>query len=205
MRRRWGLVLVVSSGLLGAAAACGGNDSTVGSGGDDGGGSDHDATLQNDSYTPPPGSDGSSGSDSNGGGDTSTGKDGTAGDGGGTDSGAGEPHRIPCGAVTCDNQQDSCCIHLLLDGGTGDASCIPNNMNCPGGFLERCDKAADCDGGRVCCIEIGALGSTCRATCGQGIQLCQTNAECPNNEMCNLLTCFNGRKLQVCGKPPGCQ
>jgi hypothetical protein len=220
MRRGLGLVLVVSCGLLGAFAACGGSDdNSATSGGDDGG--SNDATVNGDDSGNNPGTDsGNPGTDSgNPGTDSGNNGEGGGGDGGGNGDGGrpSDPHKVPCGTVSCDTTTDFCCIHFELDGGVSEAGCTPNNGNCRnGGFEEHCDESADCDGGRICCLNIGgAIGgqSDCQQPQGQGgggcgigrIELCRTNAECPNDAGCSVRSCFGGtRQLEVCGKPTGC-
>jgi hypothetical protein len=195
MGRRIGLLLLLAIG-------CGGEAASIGAGADDGGG--QDATVGADSAA----NDGGAGPDGAPFGDGGSG-DANSDAGSAPDTGAGsDPHAVRCGAATCDTTQDACCYAFSRDGGIADAGCIPRGDNCPGGFKERCDEAADCDAGRVCCLQIGAVGldSVCRQGCGigGGYQLCRTNAECQNDAGCNVLSCFNGRTLQLCGKPTGC-
>jgi hypothetical protein len=214
MRRDLCLAFVVSCGLMGAVVACGGSVAT-----DDNGGGDQDATTGHDSGGSPA-YDGSSGTDTGGGGsDTGTGggDSGTVGD----SATGSNPHKVPCGSVSCDtNTGNSCCIHITgpLH---GDAVCGPGGP-CQGGFEEQCDETADCDGGSICCFEGGGSGgiqaqSFCQTptdggTCGfgglfGGIQLCRTQAECANG--CHVHNCFN-QQVEACsqadgGPPIGCQ
>ena len=213
MRRLTWLALLVAP--IVAAVACGGSDGAV-SGNDDGGGGDggsNDATVGgNDGGG---GSDGGGSNDGGGTGDVAVGEAGN-GDGSATVDGGlpSDPGAVSCGASTCTTSTQYCCIRFEFDGGVADASCVADDA---GGaacqtFKERCNEAADCDAGSVCCAELLAGGSsTCRKAstdpndlCGAGgVQLCRTNTECATGVTCNVVTCGN-RKVQVCGVPQGC-
>ena len=103
---------------------------------------------------------------------------------------------IKCGQSTCDAASEVCCANRQ---GT---SCIPANDDCPGLTL-TCSSAASCSGDQVCCTEgsFQNLTTKCMASCpnmpgpGGSFQLCDSDAECPDNEPCTQA--FGGFK--VCG------
>ena len=96
------------------------------------------------------------------------------GTGGYTASNEGGPTTIDCGA-------DATCPELVLG----------------------CASAKDCDAGMVCCVTIAGAAS-CSGSCGgatPGIQLCESNAECPEGN-CMAQKCLLGSSMigvNACG------
>jgi Cys-rich repeat protein len=90
------------------------------------------------------------------------------------DSIADAPAPIRCGATTCTALTQQCCFQ------SGAFSCVANGT-C-GGTSLSCSSTDGCAAGQVCCF--GGVGATCTATCGAGIRLCRTDAECPSGQSC---------------------
>src|SRR5512140_3202896 len=106
---------------------------------------------------------GTSGTTSGGVRDAGPGRDAgpTIGDGGplSGDAAAAADGQVACGTLTCSVSSQTCCVQP--DAG---ASCIANGNNCQGAVaVLRCEKAADCNSGSVCCFE--AKDGTITATC----------------------------------------
>jgi hypothetical protein len=211
MKRALFLGLIVSLG-------CGGGTNSTAAPDVDGGGGD-DATVQADSS-------GGGGGGGGGGGDSGGGGGGgDGGGGGGGDAGAdtgpvpeggspSDPGKVACGATPCATGTQFCCVRPQAGADAGFV-CDTDDGGpgvCNNGLRDHCDEAADCDAGSVCCFQaagVGGAGTDCRPTrcggpAGGGVQVCRTDAECDGG-VCNVLTCAGGRKLEVCGKPPGCK
>jgi len=94
---------------------------------------------------------------------------------GGSSTSAATPNSIYCGSSPC-APPSLCCAGEV--GGIVSGQCLPAFPGCvAGGAPLKCDDAADCPGGQVCCGSI-SKGSACSATCSSGGQLCRTDAEC---------------------------
>jgi hypothetical protein len=73
-----------------------------------------------------------------------------------------------CGATTCTNGQQDCCIGVM-------SACKPTGT-CPSqGFA--CDGPEDCPGAQCCYGNGGQGGSTCKATCST--IACHHDTDCP--------------------------
>jgi hypothetical protein len=96
---------------------------------------------------------------------------------------------INCGTTTCNSATEQCCL-----GFNGTASCVAEGEACPGGGLSlSCTGSSNCSDGEVCCGNIGggSASATCQPSCGGGggfggggLQLCNSDADCPTNETC---------------------
>jgi hypothetical protein len=119
-----------------------------------------------------------------------------------------DPGHVQCGptaAILCAVPSNMCCVSA--DAG----KCQPSNGSCAAGTLAefKCDEAANCTGGTVCCATASLaqpnLASSCDHACaGFGkFQLCRTNGECPNRD-CTPQNCY-GAHIEACGGvQPGC-
>ena len=113
--------------------------------------------------------------------------------------------RVPCGSDTCDVPSEECCE-------APDASaCQPAGGGSCSGVVERCDEAANCQPGDVCCVT--ALGSSgfateCRQSCvASEAQSCRTDGECGAMGPCVAWMCA-GSVVATCrgaGSATGCQ
>jgi hypothetical protein len=90
---------------------------------------------------------------------------------------------VACGGSTCDARTQDCCLTL------GGGRCVPNGA-CVGPLSLSCESAKNCEGGDVCCIEVGggSLTAACRPSCGGGrgphVQVCRSDAECTHGTRC---------------------
>lgn len=191
--------MVALGGAATSLVDCGGSTDAGASGGDDG---SADGTSAGDGA-----GGGGTGDDAGGGGGGGGGGEGGGGGGGGEGGAqASNPGKVACGATSCDVTDAGaqfCC--LGRDGG----ACEQAGTQCFG-LRERCDEAADCPTGAVCCYEFGPTGleARCRAGgCGQGVQACRTQAECTSGT-CAVHTCGRDGGLgtiESCsGAPPVC-
>ncbi len=184
-------------GIVATAAlsvACSSSSST--SGGPDGGGP-MDSTVSGDSQQ----NDVIMGADGGDGSTTDTG-------GGGGDGGlVSDPGTVNCGPTNCPVPAQLCCF-LAGDGGTmceNTAGIEP----CMIGDPHRCDEAADCPAGSICCGGVKGTGiaTICvpdAGTCpSMEAQVCKTNAECTNGMSCAAIVC-KGETLGFCGMPSFC-
>lgn len=194
------LATTFASGLALAVVACGGatDEATVVA---PDGGSTSSTSSSGGTTTS------SGGSTTSSGGSTSSSGGGT--DGGGTDGGAsssgGTPNQVACGTATCNGATQKCCT--TFSQGTGVVStCVAKADACQGAE-QACDDKTDCPAGQICCAGGGAgggFGSSCQATCGQGIQMCKAANECTDGGTCQTYTCFN-QSVSLCRKPQfGC-
>jgi hypothetical protein len=86
------------------------------------------------------------------------------------------PGTIACAAAACTIAgfpTNLCCFEGIT------TQCLPSFPGCVTiGRPLRCDDAADCDSGDVCCGTF-TLGTTCASSCGDAqLQLCRTDREC---------------------------
>ncbi len=111
------------------------------------------------------------------------------------------PNAITCGSTTCDPASAFCCA--LPDGATTDLSCQSSGGNCPNGGVIRCDEAADCPAGNVCCWDTSGpvIASDCHTDCtgggGMRYQACKTEGECLGGT-CAVHACTNGLDVTSC-------
>ncbi len=100
-------------------------------------------------------------------------------------------------------------------GGGSMSTCVPTGQ-CQGVGL-TCSGSSNCPTGEVCCLDFGGGGgggpptASCQMSCGRGgggggggggrggLQLCNSNADCPPGEQC-VMTPFG---LNVCRRPRG--
>ena len=116
-----------------------------------------------------------------------------------------DPANVSCGASKCALLTRVCCQE------TSQAVCQDRTaINCSGGVVARCDEAASCLGGDVCCVtDIKPFGleTTCQQACsGADPQACRKDSECANGATCVAWTC-NGRVVATCnarGSDAGC-
>jgi hypothetical protein len=115
-------------------------------------------------------------------------------DGGGSEDGGPVTTFVPCGATACDNTTQECCVSL-----NGGASTCVDRGTCQGAALS-CTGSDNCGDGEVCCATFGATGATatCQDSCsggggggggggfGGGIQLCSSDSDCTNGEVCEM-------------------
>ena len=115
-----------------------------------------------------------------------------------------DPANVSCGASKCALLTRVCCQE------TSQATCQDRTaINCAG-VVARCDEAASCLGGDVCCvtdIKPYGLETTCQQACsGADPQACRKDSECPSGATCVAWTC-NGRVVATCnahGSDAGC-
>ena len=115
-----------------------------------------------------------------------------AGDERGTDAGrddvdeqdGGAPERVRCGDVGCGGEEAECCVR------SGAMTCIGAQASCSYGVRMRCDEAADCGAGQVCCLDgvyrRNEAVCTARSDCwGSGAMvLCSTSGDCLSGQTC---------------------
>jgi hypothetical protein len=115
-----------------------------------------------------------------------------------------DPGSVACPTAPCAVPANECCV----TGTTASSSeCVATSAPCSGSKVE-CDEAADCSGGKVCCLNVTSIISetfdiTCQAApCPSGIangQICKTNAECSTGS-CSVYMCV-GQTLEACASP----
>jgi len=101
-----------------------------------------------------------------------------------TSTGSGDPP-IACGMEECDPASEVCCATF------NGAACIPADQDCQGATI-TCTSVAQCDDGEICCGTFG--GGNGQTSCtsepcggggpGSGVQLCESDAECPPDVPC---------------------
>ncbi len=103
---------------------------------------------------------------------------------------------VPCGTDTCDLPLEACCEEP--DGST----CQPAQNSCDNGVIARCDEAANCISGQVCCVtdtSPGGLETQCKQSCSGGNpQSCRTDGECGGSGPCEAWLCA-GTVVATCG------
>ena len=106
-----------------------------------------------------------------------------------------DPSSVDCAGSKCAVPTRACCAE------SSQASCIDSNGGNCQGTVARCDEAANCNPGDVCCVtDIRPYGleTTCQQSCGgSDPRSCRKNAECPNGESCVAWTC-NGQVVATC-------
>jgi hypothetical protein len=104
--------------------------------------------------------------------------------------------QVSCGGQSCALPMDECCE--APDGST----CQSAIATCGGGVIARCDEAADCLPGQVCCATSTSaygLETECKPTCAAGEpQSCRTDAECGSAGTCDGWMCA-GSVVATCG------
>ena len=179
-------MLFVPFGCALAIEACGGDDATIGEGAVD---ASTDAATNGDSPSAIQ--------------DTGSPLDSASPRDAGTDSASSldpTPGTIACGTATCDAPAQYCCF--ASDGG---ASCLDktdNSCGANGGVPFRCEEAADCDAGLICCQQgfngpLKIPDNVCAHDCPR--QVCRTNAECGTSTSCNPQPTCHGSDLALCG------
>jgi hypothetical protein len=112
------------------------------------------------------------------------------------------PGRVSCGEAECSLPAEACCATLTT------TTCQAPGASCEGGGVQRCDEAADCEGGNVCCLRLDPdkPEATCEPGCIRGasrLQLCKTDAECPEGT-CYVNRCAGGVVYRACAAIQGC-
>ena len=164
-------------------AACGGSvleDTSSGAGGGSTTSGTGDAGTTSGPTTSTVTGSGTAGEGSNGVGESSVGVGGS----GQTSTGSGDPP-IACGMEECDPASEVCCATF------NGAACIPADQDCQGATI-TCTSVAQCDDGEICCGTFG--GGNGQTSCtsepcggggpGSGVQLCESDAECPPDVPC---------------------
>jgi len=112
-----------------------------------------------------------------------------------------DPGSVPCGATTCALPDSYCCDPSMRG---GEPSCLPSDdFDCQG-FRQRCNEAADCPSGNLCCSVPAqapwyVYSSSCEPACDSMLpQICKTDAECANGQACVSQIC-HGELVQTCG------
>ena len=137
----------------------------------------------------------------------------------GWDGGVGPstPGAIRCGNGTCAAGTEECC--LRSDGVPASNGCgSRGNVTCNGTqTVRRCDEAADCNQGELCCLSVftsppAILGSTCTSASNpDAVEECQADGAvgCGSDADCDALglpPCVaqlcRGDILQTCGRLP---
>lgn len=172
----------------GGGSADGGSTSSAGNGSNNGGNGSGNGSAN-----------GGSGSTQTAGGGTTTNTTGGSSAQGGSSSSSGVVE-LPCGNTVCDAGTQSCC--LTQNG----EFCVGADEGCPGIEL-TCTGAANCGANELCCLvgSMGNIGSECVADAecpngpgpgNNGVQLCESSAECPQGKVCEpnmfgVLRCHN--------------
>lgn len=108
-----------------------------------------------------------------------------------------DPGRIACDPTSSDPNEQTC------ESGKGEVCCYTTTdartckleANCTAPGSVRCDEAADCTNGALCCAGATGLRTGCQTSCN-GAQVCKTNEECKGGT-CEPYECF-GRRLGAC-------
>lgn len=115
-----------------------------------------------------------------------------------------DKNHVSCGSDKCSVPGEECCEKL-------DASACQQATggNCSG-VVARCDEAANCPPGQVCCVTSqspSGLETECRQSCqGGNPQSCRTDGECGGMGPCVAWTCA-GSVVATCqagGSASGC-
>ena len=110
---------------------------------------------------------------------------------------------IECGATTCDNRNQFCCMTLPTD---TPHCCLRQEYY----SFAMCQDDADCVGigavdGPHCCLEswTGSLDAVCYGTCsgGTAYKSCKIAADCPSGTPCVSSVC-HGMPYKTCGGLP---
>jgi hypothetical protein len=118
----------------------------------------------------------------------------------GTDAAPADPG-IACGAAECPAGTSFCCASPLT-GSSNDRCSTSQNDQCS--WDMRCDDAADCTNGRVCCTDDSLSESFCADSCTQSqTQLCdpQVINECLDGLSCTATFSRNA----IADSYPACQ
>jgi hypothetical protein len=118
---------------------------------------------------------------------------------------APDPGSVVCDGLPCASLDHYCCD----DNMAGTEKCVPDQVSACAGFRRKCDEAADCPGGQVCCIPPNAAPfiaytTFCVASCTfdpLAYQVCKTDAECEKGMACVTQPC-HGETIQSCGPLP---
>lgn len=123
------------------------------------------------------------------------------------------------GALKCFNGvectvPDQLCCYAEVDGSAPEGGkpdfewgCIPSSQECDRHRF-RCDEAADCEAGKVCCgaFILGDFVSYCADSCGAApVQPCKTDAECKGSKTCVRMECVPGAPIWGCGPNSLCR
>ena len=104
--------------------------------------------------------------------------------------------QISCGGGTCNVPSQECC--QMPNAGV----CQPSNGGGCSGDIARCDEAANCQPGQVCCVTkvtASGLETQCQSSCQGGEpQSCRTDGECGGAGPCAAWTCA-GSVVATCG------
>jgi len=110
--------------------------------------------------------------------------------------------KIYCGATTCDQATQECCVDVT----TGAATCT-NIGSCSNAPM-ACDEARDCAAGEVCCFSASGTtptGAQCTpGSCsglGEFAQSCRSDDECSISGECIPQQCKT-YKIQTCAQIP---
>jgi hypothetical protein len=111
------------------------------------------------------------------------------------------PGQVSCGEAECSLPAEACCATLTT------TTCQAPGASCEGG-VQRCDEAADCESGDVCCLRLDPdkPEATCEAGCIRGssrLQICKTDAECAEGT-CYVNRCAGGVIYRACTAIQGC-
>ena len=114
---------------------------------------------------------------------------------------AATPGILECGSMTCDNNENWCCITSASD----TAHCCGRSENY--GF-QMCQNAADCagmPGSTACCVTqfTSSLDAVCYGSCAAagGLTSCRTDADCGGSTTCVESHCA-GLTFRTCGALP---
>ncbi len=119
-----------------------------------------------------------------------------------------DPGVVTCNGSPCDTATSYCCDETTVP--PNGQRCVSNSVSSCGGLRRRCDEAADCTGGQVCCIPPNAAMRVAYTTvCSKGpctddvlnYQVCKTSAECTNGQPCVTQQCA-GYEMRTCGSLP---
>jgi hypothetical protein len=105
---------------------------------------------------------------------------------------------VACGSGSCSVPTEECC--QMQSGSVCQAA---NGGGC-NGVIARCDEAANCQPGQVCCVTkltASGLETECQSSCqgGDGVQSCRTDGECGGTGPCTAWSCA-GSVVATCGR-----
>ena len=112
---------------------------------------------------------------------------------------ASDPGQVTCGLSSCVAATTFCCARP-----GGPDTCETSGGACANAAVRKCDEAADCPVGNVCCYDPSTTppSTSCQGDCtgggGRRVQACKTTTECLVGQ-CATRLCSDGRTVATCG------
>jgi hypothetical protein len=97
-----------------------------------------------------------------------------------------DPGFVDCGGTPCDLSTSVCCIQQKnTEAGSIPPKCVPACTSALN-VVVNCDETADCQHGKVCCVDLVTGAQTCQTSCIATLQLCRCDQECPASAPCTV-------------------